>query len=137
MKIHCFLSRFLTKQKLLVVLLPVVFIFYGCKDDSSITQFSNSGNSGNIVEIRNFETYKYPTVSGDEEGATIKVQAKHYDISEIRRNSETNYVAVYTYKPKFNFVGYDYVELEIQKGSDGASPPTEIKTIKINFAVSR
>jgi hypothetical protein len=30
-------------------------------------------------------------------------------------------------------VGNDSVELEIRRGSDGASEPTEIKTIKINF----
>jgi hypothetical protein len=136
MKKHCSSKYFSTVKRTFVVLLPIIvaFTFYGCKDDNPITQFSNGGIT---VEIRNSETYKYPTVSGDEEGATIKVQAEHYDISEIKRNSETNYVAVYTYKPKSNFVGYDYVELETQKGSDGASASTEIKTIKINFVVSR
>ncbi|MFA7421833.1 MAG: hypothetical protein WCZ90_19270 [Melioribacteraceae bacterium] len=118
----------------IVLAITIAFTYYGCKDDNLITQFSNSGIT---VEIRNSETYKYQTVSGDEEGATIKVQAEHYDISEIKRNSETNFAAVYTYKPKSNFVGYDYVVLETQKGSDGASASTEIKTIKINFVVSR
>lgn len=136
MKFHFSLKGFLTEKKTFVVVLPIIFVFhfYGCKDDNSITHFSNGGIT---VEIKNSETYEYQMVSGDEEGATIKVQAEHYDISEIRRNSKTNYVVVYTYKPKSNFVGYDYVELEIQKGSDGASASTEIRTIKINIIVRR
>lgn len=127
---------FLTVKKTSAIVSAIIIAttYYGCKDDNSITQFSNGGIT---VEIKNLETYKYQTVSGDEEGAIIKVQAEHFDISEIKRNTETNFAAVYTYKPKSNFVGHDYVVLETQIGSDGASASTEIKTIKINFVVSR
>ena len=93
MKNHFSIKDFLSTKNLFVVISTIIFICYsyGCKEDNSILKFSNRGLT---VEIKNSETHKYSTVAGDEEGVTIKVQAKHYDVSEIRRNSETNYVAV-------------------------------------------
>ncbi len=118
----------------LFILFLIIILFYGCKNDNSVMPISE----GDInVTLKNYETYEYPTVGGDEEGAIIKTQARHFETSEIKRNSSTNYVAVYIYKPKLNYVGTDFVEIEIRKGSDGASPPTEIKTIKINFIVTK
>ena len=87
------------------------------------------------VSLKNTETYSYPTVSGDEEGARISTQAKHYSISEIRRNAETNWVAVYVYRPTAGFVGSDYAEIEILTGSDGASSPTSIRKVAFRFAI--
>ncbi len=89
------------------------------------------------VFLKHTEDYEYQTgIGGDEEGAIIKKQAQNHEISEIIRNRSTNWEAVYKYKPKANFVGFDYVEIETHKGSDGASPPTKIDVIKINFTLT-
>jgi hypothetical protein len=74
-------------------------------------------------------------VSGDEDGARISTQAKHYSISEIRRDAETNWVAVYVYQPAAGFVGSDYVEIEILTGSDGVSPPTNIERVAFRLVI--
>ena len=130
MKIQSLLKFYFSIVKIIIPIFIIIFIFHfvGCNDDTS--------SEGLTVELKNNETFKYPTVSGDEEGAIIKTQAKHFEISEIKRNSETKFVAVYIYKPKSGFIGTDAVEIEIQKGSDGASEPTEIETVKFNFIVN-
>jgi len=87
------------------------------------------------VSLQSAETFQYPTVGGDEEGARIATQATHYSISEFRRNAATNWVAVYVYRPASGFVGSDYAELEISTGSDGASPPTSVKKVALRFAI--
>lgn len=106
-----------------------LILFTGCKDESDIDNIS--------VELKSYETYKHTLVTGDEEGAKIKTQARHFEISEITRNAEDDYAAVYTYKPTANYIGRDYVEIEILMGSDGASQPSEINTIRIIFTVTR
>lgn len=110
-----------------VVLLPAVVAVQGCKGPHPVETVS--------VALRNTETYQYPTVGGDEDGARIVTQAKHYTVSAIRRNAETNWVAVYVYQPAAGFVGSDYVEIEVLTGSDGASPPTNIKTVAFQFVI--
>jgi hypothetical protein len=107
--------------------LPALASVQGCQHRNSTETVS--------VSIRNTETYKYPTVSGDEEGARISTQAKHYSISEIRRNAETGFVATYVYQPASGFVGSDYAEIEILTGSDGASAPTNIKRVAFQFVI--
>src|SRR6266540_6200882 len=75
--------RFLIRVAL-VGLLPVLFHMQGCKEPGSVDTVS--------VSLTNAQTYQYPTVSGDEESARISIQPKHYTVSEIRRNAETNWV---------------------------------------------
>lgn len=87
------------------------------------------------VSIAAGELYQYPTVGGDEEGARIVTQARHYATSEIRRNAATNWVATYVYQPAAGFTGSDGVEIEILTGSDGASPPTKTQRVAIQFDV--
>ena len=90
------------------------------------------------VTIKNTDTYSYSTgKGGEEEGAQIKRQANNFEISEIRRDQSTNFVAVYYYKPKPNFTGKDYIEIETYQGSDGASPSTYINTVKILINVTK
>ena len=108
-------------------LLIFISLVVACDEDPSYNEIN--------VEISNSELYQYPTVGGDEDGASIKTQAKHFDVSEIRRNAETDYVATYTYKSQPDFIGNDFVEIEILTGSDGASPPTNSEIIKINFTI--
>jgi hypothetical protein len=101
------------------------------------TGTSEPGAENQLVSINDSEVFEYRTgIGGDEEGASIKVQAKNYQISKIIRNSETNWEAVYMYKPKAGFKGIDYVELELSTGSDGASPLTNIDVIKIKFQIN-
>ena len=118
--------RFLSRVAL-VGLLPVVFHIQGCKEPGSVATVS--------VSLTNAQAYQYPTVSGDEESARISIQPKHYIISEIRRNAETNYVATFVYQPTAGFVGSDYAELEIMTGSDGSSPPRNVKRVVFHFDV--
>lgn len=87
------------------------------------------------VSLQSGEIYQFPTVGGDEEGARISMQPKHYEISEIRRNAETNWVATFVYRPAVGFVGSDYAEIEILTGSDGASPPTNVTKVAFQFDV--
>jgi hypothetical protein len=88
-----------------------------------------------IVYLKNTETFQYRTVGGDEDGATISVQAEHYSISEIRRDAATNWYAVYVYQPAAGFVGEDHAEIEVHTGSDGASAPTNIKKVVFRFSI--
>ena len=88
------------------------------------------------VSIENSRTYRYRTgISGDEEGASIIQQAENSEISEIVRNAETDWEAVYIYRAKPSFSGTDYVEIELSTGSDGASPPTSGKIVKLGSHV--
>lgn len=110
-----------------VVFLSVIVQVQGCRESNTLETVS--------VSLKNTETYQYPTVGGDEDGARISTQANHFSISEIRRNAETNWVAVYVYRPTADFVGSDYVEVEISTGSDGASSPTTVKTVAFRFVI--
>jgi hypothetical protein len=99
----------------------------GCSDTVRVETIRVSLQSGQI--------YQFPTVGGDEEGARIVTQPKHYSISEIRRDAETNWVATFVYQPAAGFVGSDYAEIEILTGSDGASPPTNVRKVAFQFDV--
>ena len=111
----------------LVALLPVVFQTQACKDASSVETVK--------VSLTNSQAYQYPTVGGDEQGARISVQPSHAITSEIRRNAETNWVATFVYQPTAGFVGSDYAEIEIVTGSDGASPPRNVKRVVFQFDI--
>jgi hypothetical protein len=111
-----------------VLLLPIVVHVQGCGDSNPVETIN--------VSLKNTELYQYSTVSGDEDGATISLQARHYSISEIRRNAETHWVAVYVYQPVAGFVGSDHVAIEVLTGSDGASPPTNIKKVAFHFDIN-
>ena len=48
------------------------------------------------MELKQSEAYEYKTgISGDEEGILIKKQAQYYQVSEIIRDSTTNWEAMY------------------------------------------
>lgn len=87
------------------------------------------------VSLATGEIYRHPTVGGDEDGAMIVTQARHYAISEMRRDSTTQWVATYFYQPTAGFSGRDVVEIEISTGSTGASPPTKVQRLRIAFDV--
>ena len=111
--------------------LVIIFVLCSCDDKDLIYSHDELD-----VTLRNTEQYEYNTkIAGDEEGANIITQAKHFEISEIVRDLSTSWIAVYKYKPESNFIGKDFVEIETQRGSDGESPPIKIAFIKINFTV--
>lgn len=90
--------------------------------------------------VRNSEEYEYRTgFGGDEQGASIKVQAGHFEKSEIIRNPSTGFEPVYKYKAKGDYVGKDSVELEMVDHEIGSGPDDPGKTTKtrvvINFTV--
>jgi hypothetical protein len=117
----------------LTILTFLVLVMTSCKkDDFPIDKDTIQ------VTIKNSDTYSYSTgVGGDEDGAKIIRQANNFEISELRRNQTTNWVVFYDYKPKSNFTGKDYVEIETYEGSNGASPPTTINTVKILINVTK
>jgi len=67
--------------------------------------------------------------------ATIITQAKHYQISELNRDSTNNWSVVYRYKPKTGFGGSDYVEIETCSGGQGLSCEN-IEIMQINFKIT-
>ena len=87
-----------------------------------------------VVSLSNLETFSYPTVGGDEEGATIVTQPQHAAISEIRRGAETNWVATYFYQSVADYIGSDSVRLEIHTNPDGVGPP-DIRQLRIQFDI--
>jgi hypothetical protein len=102
---------------------------------------SDNGNNSNDtlieqnVTISNVEDYEYDLGSfGDEEGAGIQVQAENFEISKLE--SDNNGQTIYKYRPLSGFVGSDYVELKSGRGSDGASPNTDITIIKITLNIT-
>lgn len=86
------------------------------------------------VALQNTEIYEYRTVGGDEEGASIATQAQHYRVSEIRRDSTTNWAATYVYQSAAGFVGSDVVLLEITTNAAGAGPST-VNRVAIHFQI--
>lgn len=100
---------------------------------------SSCGNSKNAetvtVTLNENEPYQYAMATGDEDGARILAQAEHFAVSEIRRDSSTNWSAVYMYVPATDFTGADDVQLEHTTGSDGASAPTRRRLVTIRFVV--
>ena len=115
-----------------VLIISSVLLIIGC------IQNSNAVDEEKIsASISNTKVYEYDTgVEGDEEVLYIEKQANYFEISEIVRDSSTQWRGVYRYKPKPNYIGTDYVEIKTIQGSDGASPNTDINIIKIELTVS-
>jgi hypothetical protein len=116
-----------------IIILSILMLIgcISCKDSSIITDEVSID-----IQLSKNQSYEYnPLIGGDEDGLSISTQAIHFDISEIVRDSSTNYMAIYRYKPAMDYVGKDSVEIKISTGSDGASPPTHIDYITINFTI--
>jgi len=88
------------------------------------------------VTLKNTESYSRTFVLGDEEGAIIMYQAQHYEKSELVRDESTNMNVEYHYKPTIDFVGTDYVGLEIYYNKTGEDRFAYIETVKINFTIT-
>ena len=132
---------FMLNRQIFLLLSAIVFTIVSCNQGMSYNVLPQKAddNQDNLisVELKQLETYEYKTgISGDEEGVLIRGQAQHYQVSEIIRDSTTNWEAVYRYQAKENYVGIDEAEIETSRGSDGVSPPTEIEVIRIKFTIT-
>ncbi len=80
-------------------------------------------------------------MSGDEQGVTFLVYAKHQQNCSIVRDKTTDYEAVFRYRSKADYVGKDSVEIEYsdhQPGSGPDDPGTTTKTRQvINITVEK
>jgi len=87
--------------------------------------------------VKNSEEYEYRTgFGGDEQGASIKVQAGHFEKSEIVRDASTSFEPVYKYKPKGDYVGKDSVELWLVEHKIGSGPDDPGKTTKTRVVIN-
>lgn len=121
-------------KRLNLAFIPVLLFFtLSCESSTGPTVEEETEK----VSINHSELFEYQTgISGDEELATITQQPDHHEISEIVRDSTTNWEAVYKYKPENEFQGTDHVILKLGTGSDGASQHTNIRFIKIEITVN-
>ena len=123
-------------KKIILMVIPAlicVMLLTNCDSDKEQTTEEIKINE----TIKNTDTYYYETsAGGDEEGATIKVQAAHYEKSELIRDESTNFVVRYHYKPIVDFVGKDYVVIVVHKNKTGVGP-IEKQTVKINFTITK
>jgi hypothetical protein len=101
----------------------------GCSPDSDTEVIS--------AVLRSDETYQLDLVSGDEGGARVVEQARHFAVSEVRRDASTSWAARYVYVPAAGFVGNDRVELEVLSGSDIASVPARRRRISVRFTIQQ
>ena len=116
-------------QKLTFLLIIALLLLSCNKDEPTVPKNEID------VSIKNTEDYKFDfNISGDEEGATIIIQAKHFQLSELIRDSSTNWSVVYYYQPEINFVGTDFIEIETCTGGDGMSC-SNVEIVRINFTI--
>src|SRR5262245_21854151 len=81
------------------LIVGILAVTAGCADEPSTRTISATLQPGQLFE--------YSAVSGDEDGATLVVQARHAAVSEIRRSAQTNWAAVYVYRPEDQYSGTD------------------------------
>ena len=127
------MNKKLTAIKKIILSLVCIWFLGSCSNDDGNNNEIKTENS----TISNSDTYTYNLGSfGFEEGANFQKQAKNFEISELVRTGLKSEI-IYKYKAKVNFIGTDYVEIWAGRGSDGASPNTNVKIIKINITVTK
>ena len=118
-------------QRIILLLFTVAIL-------SSCDKEDENPNKDIIVEnvnLTNSEIYQYDLgYFGFEEGASLLVQAEHYDTSELDRDMNTGNI-IYKYQAQTGYSGKDYVEIQTGRGSDGASPNPFLTIIKITFTI--
>ena len=127
------MNKKLTAIKKIILSLLCIWFLGSCSNDDGNNNEIKTENS----TISNSDTYTYNLGSfGFEEGANFQKQAKNFEISELVRTGLKSEI-IYKYKAKVNFIGTDYVEIWAGRGSDGASPNTTVKIIKIIITVTK
>lgn len=98
-------------------------------------ELDNVVSEVNVI-INNSDDYELDLkISGDEEGATIKTQAKYFQKSELIRDSSTNWSVVYKYEPLPSYSGMDVVEIKTCTGG-GSGGCSNIEIVRINFTIN-
>ncbi|MDX1637709.1 MAG: hypothetical protein R3281_07055 [Balneolaceae bacterium] len=112
--------------------LLVSVMLFSCSGDHG---FNINGSSGVCdVELEPGELFEYDLgFFGDEEAARITVEPEHAALSELDRSDPSK--IIYRYRPDPTYTGTDYVELRSERGSDGASPNTDITISRIRFSI--
>ena len=121
-------------KRLVLMIIPALIcgvMFTSCSDKEEF-----QGEREFNVTLKNTESYIKTFVVGDEEGASIKVQAKNYEDSELIRDESTNMNVEYHYKPITDFVGTDYVVIEVYYNKTGVGA-ADIETVRINFTITK
>ena len=127
------MNKKLTAIKKIILSLLCIWFLGSCSNDDGNNNEIKTENS----TISNSDTYTYNLGSfGFEEGANFQKQAKNFEISELVRTGLKSEI-IYKYKAKVKFIGTDYVEIWAGRGSDGASPNTNVKIIKIIITVTK
>ena len=127
------MNKKLTAIKKIILSLLCIWFLGSCSNDDGNNNEIKTENS----TISNSDTYTYNLGSfGFEEGANFQKQAKNFEISELVRTGLKSEI-IYKYKAMLNFIGTDYVEIWAGRGSDGASPNTNVKIIKIIITVTK
>ena len=125
--------RLLFRYTKMIVLVFSVFSMAGCndEDDNSYEDIIKEN-----ITINNTDTFLYDLGGfGDEESASIQKQAMHFELSALNRDSYTGNIT-FTYKPKIDFTGTDYLEILAARGSDGASANSRLTLVKLSFRVT-
>ena len=112
----------------LITLIGFLILVQGCNNNEPTP--SNTLN----MTLKTDATYQFDLrYFGDEEGATISIQPKHFEVSKIDRDINSGKV-IYTYVPSIGFTGTDSVELKSMRGSNGASA-NNITIVVIKFKI--
>lgn len=123
-------------MKKIFVILILAGSLISCSNNDDVTNNPNNKIIEENVNISNNETYEYNLgVFGDEEGAGITTQAKHYEISELEREAAVGKI-IYMYKPQNNYIGPDYVEISTSRGASFAGDDAERTIIQIKFNIT-
>lgn len=119
----------------IIISITLLTFFPGCSKEDIVIHTPVTYTNTNNVNLTTNGTYHFDLgYFGDEEGAIISIQAIHFRVSKLERDS-TGKIG-YTYTPALNYTGTDEVELKSMRGSDGASANNTIIFTKIKFNIS-
>ena len=108
-----------------IIFFACYILGFGCESQQEVFISLDTG------ELFSFEF----NACGDEEGALIIEQAKHYSRSEIIRDSTTNFCPIYYYIPEDGYNGLDYVIIESCTGGRGLKCD-DYNTIEFKFKIN-
>jgi hypothetical protein len=109
----------------LIVFLTSCILGFGCESQQEV-----------IISWKTGELFSYElNACGDEEGAWIIEQAKHFSRSEIIRDSTTNFCPIYYYIPENGYSGLDLIIIGSCTGGKGLKCD-EYNTIEISFKIN-
>jgi len=129
------LKTFIEKQFNYTVVVAAFLLF--CLSCTTETNEARALIVREEIILSNTEFYTYNLGSfGDEEGAGIKTQAAHFELSEIDQDLNSG-EQIYRYQPAEGYTGPDFVELTTSRGSDGSSPNTDVRNIRISFTITQ